>query len=200
MPQDVRRPSRCGPLVDILVNNLGIYEAIGFFDETDEAWQKMFEINIMSGVRLARHYLERNAETGSWADCVHFERIGGFPRAGDGSLQRHQNDAVGNRSISRRTHQRHKGDGELGTSQVPRVRKAWRNSFRMSFPVLLRQRLNVDSSRRIARRHSSAASSTHGKSETSSPSCAARVLRSSTGPASAPRAGLCAPSSDPPVG
>jgi 3-oxoacyl-[acyl-carrier protein] reductase len=43
--------------VDILVNNLGIYEAVGFFDETDEAWQKMFEVNIMSGVRLARHYL-----------------------------------------------------------------------------------------------------------------------------------------------
>ena len=53
----VTRPSRCGRC-DILVNNLGIYEAIGFFDETDEAWQKMFEINIMSGVRLARHYLK----------------------------------------------------------------------------------------------------------------------------------------------
>ncbi|MDY6806625.1 MAG: SDR family oxidoreductase [Cyanobacteriota bacterium] len=46
------------PEVDILVNNLGIYEAVGFFDETDEAWQKLFEINIMSGVRLARHYLQ----------------------------------------------------------------------------------------------------------------------------------------------
>lgn len=45
------------PEIDILVNNLGIYEAVGFFDETDEAWQKMFEVNIMSGVRLARHYL-----------------------------------------------------------------------------------------------------------------------------------------------
>jgi 3-oxoacyl-[acyl-carrier protein] reductase len=45
------------PTVDILVNNLGIYEALGFFEETDEAWQKLFEVNIMSGVRLARHYL-----------------------------------------------------------------------------------------------------------------------------------------------
>ncbi|MCU1278864.1 MAG: 3-oxoacyl-[acyl-carrier protein] reductase [bacterium] len=45
------------PAVDILVNNLGIYEAVGFFDETDEAWRRMFEINILSGVRLARHYL-----------------------------------------------------------------------------------------------------------------------------------------------
>lgn len=46
------------PEVDILVNNLGIYEAVGFFDETDEAWQRLFEVNIMSGVRLARHYLK----------------------------------------------------------------------------------------------------------------------------------------------
>ncbi len=42
----------------ILVNNLGIYEAVGFFEETDEAWQEVFEVNIMSGVRLARHYLK----------------------------------------------------------------------------------------------------------------------------------------------
>lgn len=47
------------PEVDILVNNLGIYEAVGFFDETDEAWLRLFEINILSGVRLARHYLQR---------------------------------------------------------------------------------------------------------------------------------------------
>ncbi|HSI86666.1 MAG: SDR family NAD(P)-dependent oxidoreductase [Candidatus Methylacidiphilales bacterium] len=50
------------PEVDILVNNLGIYEAVGFFDETDEAWQKLFDINIMSGVRLTRHYLKKMLE------------------------------------------------------------------------------------------------------------------------------------------
>lgn len=43
--------------VDVLVNNLGIYEAVGFFDETDEAWRRLFEVNVMSGVRLSRHYL-----------------------------------------------------------------------------------------------------------------------------------------------
>ncbi len=46
------------PKVDILINNLGIYEAVGFFEETDDAWQRLFEVNIMSGVRLARHYLK----------------------------------------------------------------------------------------------------------------------------------------------
>lgn len=45
--------------LDILVNNLGIYEAVSFFEEEDENWQKLFETNIMSGVRLARHYLQK---------------------------------------------------------------------------------------------------------------------------------------------
>jgi 3-oxoacyl-[acyl-carrier protein] reductase len=46
------------PAVDILVNNLGIYEAVGFFEETDADWLRLFETNIMSGVRLSRHYLK----------------------------------------------------------------------------------------------------------------------------------------------
>jgi len=53
------------PEVDVLVNNLGIYEAVGFFDETDEAWQRLFEANIMSGVRLSRHYLKSQLERGT---------------------------------------------------------------------------------------------------------------------------------------
>ncbi len=46
------------PSVDILVNNLGIYEAVGFFEESDDAWFRFFELNVMSGVRLSRHYLK----------------------------------------------------------------------------------------------------------------------------------------------
>lgn len=53
------------PNIDILVNNLGIYEAVGFFEETDEAWQRLFEVNIMSGVRLARHYLKQMLTQGT---------------------------------------------------------------------------------------------------------------------------------------
>ncbi len=40
--------------VDILVNNLGIYEAKAFSDITDADWLKLFEVNVMSGVRLSR--------------------------------------------------------------------------------------------------------------------------------------------------
>jgi 3-oxoacyl-[acyl-carrier protein] reductase len=50
------------PAVDILINNLGIYEPVGFFDETDDAWQRLFEINVLSGVRLSRHYLKTMLE------------------------------------------------------------------------------------------------------------------------------------------
>jgi len=53
------------PEVDILINNLGIYEAVGFFDETDEAWLRLFEVNILSGVRLSRHYLRRMLDKGT---------------------------------------------------------------------------------------------------------------------------------------
>ncbi|WP_263410787.1 SDR family NAD(P)-dependent oxidoreductase [Terriglobus tenax] len=44
------------PETDILVNNLGIYEAKKFEDITDADWQKLFDVNVMSGVRLSRHY------------------------------------------------------------------------------------------------------------------------------------------------
>ena len=45
------------PKIDILVNNLGIYEPKAFEEISDEDWFRMFEINVMSGVRLARAYL-----------------------------------------------------------------------------------------------------------------------------------------------
>lgn len=45
------------PQVEILVNNLGIFEPKAFADISDVDWQHMFEVNVMSGVRLARAYL-----------------------------------------------------------------------------------------------------------------------------------------------
>jgi NAD(P)-dependent dehydrogenase (short-subunit alcohol dehydrogenase family) len=44
------------PSVDILVNNLGIYESKPFADITDDDWRKLFEVNVLSGARLARAY------------------------------------------------------------------------------------------------------------------------------------------------
>jgi NAD(P)-dependent dehydrogenase (short-subunit alcohol dehydrogenase family) len=52
------------PLVDILVNNLGIFEPKPFEQISDADWLRFFETNVLSGVRLSRHYIpgmrERN--------------------------------------------------------------------------------------------------------------------------------------------
>jgi NAD(P)-dependent dehydrogenase (short-subunit alcohol dehydrogenase family) len=45
------------PEVDILVNNLGIFEPKPFEEIPDEDWLRFFKTNVMSGVRLTRHYL-----------------------------------------------------------------------------------------------------------------------------------------------
>src|SRR6266513_666356 len=45
------------PEADILVNNLGIFEVKAFAEISDADWLRLFEVNVLSGVRLARHYL-----------------------------------------------------------------------------------------------------------------------------------------------
>jgi len=45
------------PGVDILVNNLGIFEPKPFAEIPDEDWRRFFEVNVLSGVRLSRAYL-----------------------------------------------------------------------------------------------------------------------------------------------
>ncbi|WP_375789487.1 SDR family NAD(P)-dependent oxidoreductase [Bradyrhizobium sp. Pha-3] len=46
------------PDVDILVNNAGIFEPKPFFDIPDEDWSRFYEVNVMSGVRLSRGYMQ----------------------------------------------------------------------------------------------------------------------------------------------
>ena len=45
------------PELDVLVNNLGIFEVKPFLDISDVEWMRFFEINVLSGVRLSRTYL-----------------------------------------------------------------------------------------------------------------------------------------------
>jgi len=45
------------PVVDVLVNNVGIFEPKPFVEISDADWSHFFEVNFMSGVRLSRHYL-----------------------------------------------------------------------------------------------------------------------------------------------
>ena len=60
---DLSTPAGCQKLlkatgdIDILVNNLGIFEPKAFEQITDADWTRFFEVNVMSGVRLSRHHL-----------------------------------------------------------------------------------------------------------------------------------------------
>jgi len=48
--------------VEILVNNLGIFEPKPFLQIDDEDWLRFFEVNVLSGIRMTRHYLPRMLE------------------------------------------------------------------------------------------------------------------------------------------
>jgi NAD(P)-dependent dehydrogenase (short-subunit alcohol dehydrogenase family) len=57
------------PQADILVNNLGIFEPRPFFDIPDEDWERFFQVNILSGVRLARYYTQGMVKNG-WGRVI----------------------------------------------------------------------------------------------------------------------------------
>ena len=50
--------------VDILINNLGIYGRMPFFEIPDAEWLRYFEVNVLSGVRFARQYARGMAQRG----------------------------------------------------------------------------------------------------------------------------------------
>jgi NAD(P)-dependent dehydrogenase (short-subunit alcohol dehydrogenase family) len=52
------------PNVDILVNNVGIFDQREFTEVPDEVWEHYFQLNVMSGVRLARSYVGRMERAG----------------------------------------------------------------------------------------------------------------------------------------
>ena len=48
----------------------GIFEPKAFVDIPDEDWTRMFEVNVMSGVRLTRHYLKGMLDRKAWGRVV----------------------------------------------------------------------------------------------------------------------------------
>jgi NAD(P)-dependent dehydrogenase (short-subunit alcohol dehydrogenase family) len=57
------------PDADILVNNVGTAHLNGFFDQHDSEWIDLFQLNVMSGVRAARHYVPAMVKRG-WGRVV----------------------------------------------------------------------------------------------------------------------------------
>ena len=66
------------PAVDVLVNNVGIFEPKPFAEIPDADWYRLFEINVMSGVRLSRHYLAGMLER-NWGRILFISSESGFP-------------------------------------------------------------------------------------------------------------------------
>jgi NAD(P)-dependent dehydrogenase (short-subunit alcohol dehydrogenase family) len=65
------------PDVSILVNNLGVYEAKPFENIADEDWRRLFEINVVSGVRLARLYLPAMRQA-NWGRIIFISSESGY--------------------------------------------------------------------------------------------------------------------------
>ncbi len=57
------------PSLDILVNNTGIFEPKPFFEIPDAEWQRFFDVNVMSGIRLSRAYTPGMVERG-WGRVI----------------------------------------------------------------------------------------------------------------------------------
>jgi NAD(P)-dependent dehydrogenase (short-subunit alcohol dehydrogenase family) len=57
------------PSVDILVNNLGIYESKPFAEVTDDDWRRFFDVNVVGGARLSRQYFQPMLEK-NWGRII----------------------------------------------------------------------------------------------------------------------------------
>jgi NAD(P)-dependent dehydrogenase (short-subunit alcohol dehydrogenase family) len=68
-PEGVQLAIERFPDLEILINNVGIFEPRPFEEIRDDEWEKMIEVNFMSGVRLSRHYLPRMRAAG-WGRII----------------------------------------------------------------------------------------------------------------------------------
>lgn len=68
-PDGAAQMIKAVPRCDILVNNVGIFEPKPFEEITDAEWERMWQMNVMSGVRLSRHYLQGMREK-NWGRII----------------------------------------------------------------------------------------------------------------------------------
>jgi NAD(P)-dependent dehydrogenase (short-subunit alcohol dehydrogenase family) len=69
------------PTVDILVNNLGIYEIREFSTIDDAEWRRYFEVNVLGGIRLARRFLPAMLER-NWGRIIFISSESGLMTPG----------------------------------------------------------------------------------------------------------------------
>ena len=104
------------PAVDILVNNLGIFDLGDFFETDDATWSRFFEVNVLSGVRLSRAYAPKMAETG-WGRIVFISSESGLNIPPD--MIHYGFTKTANLSISRGLAKRMAGTGVTVNAVLP---------------------------------------------------------------------------------
>ncbi len=82
------------PDVDVLIVNLGIYEAVDIYKAGDDRWYELIETNVMSGVRLSRHYLPKMLKRNAGRVVFMASESGINPAPEDAGLQRHEDHAI----------------------------------------------------------------------------------------------------------
>lgn len=70
------------PMADILVNNLGIFNDVDFFDVPESEWLRFYDVNVISGVRLSRHYVPGMVER-KWGRVVFISSESGIATPAD---------------------------------------------------------------------------------------------------------------------
>jgi NAD(P)-dependent dehydrogenase (short-subunit alcohol dehydrogenase family) len=104
------------PQVDILVNNLGIYEMKAFADIADEDWLHLFEVNVMSGVRLSRGYFPGMLER-DWGRVIFISSESGL--AIPGEMVHYGMTKSAQLAVARGMAQQTKGTGVTVNSVLP---------------------------------------------------------------------------------
>lgn len=104
------------PHVDILVNNLGVYGPQDFFDTSDEEWERFFQVNVMSGVRLSRAYLPGMAKQG-WGRVLFLSSESGLNIPAD--MIHYGFSKTSNLSVSRGLAKRMAGTGVTVNAILP---------------------------------------------------------------------------------
>jgi len=104
------------PQADILVNNVGIYGPQDFFDTPDEQWQRFFDVNVMSGIRASRAYLQGMVARG-WGRVVFISSESGLNIPAD--MIHYGFTKTANLSISRGLAKRVAGSGVTVNAVLP---------------------------------------------------------------------------------
>ena len=102
------------PDVDILVNNLGVYQLKPFEQITDAEWSDIIETNVLSGVRLSRHLSTADENGRLGTHYFHLQRIRREHSGGNDPLWRDEKHASGARPRTGRNHTGNRCDGQFG--------------------------------------------------------------------------------------